>query len=355
MRRCERRADGTDVVIPDAPSRILGLSIELKRGIAVTLAEHGLFRDLFDLLWNARALNPAARRELVNFLGTGDAMGACAVLLRRSAFRRKAAWAVFWGLTDAALGVTAPGFAATHEPELNGAFMGMIAASLASFPATAGSNAAVVIGDHATLGNEARTGCDFGLVLEVEHRGVVRHLVTLLQAKRATSSRSSVDRAAGEATQLELLVDSGIGSFLFYHAHGNPAGLGPTVRDATTISALNRLSVDVVSLATDLAARLAVGVDNMFAEAVPYALPGMGVAEGRKDALGMLFNPNVPGLRVNGVVVARVGAQGLSPRAVADFESDWRGLVDAHRETVERSQGLTYDRGEEREPPLAQT
>lgn len=341
-------------MIRDAPSRILELSKALRRGISVPLSKPPLFRDLYQLLWGLRALNPSARTELVHCLGNGDALGACAVLLRRAAFRRKAAWAVFWSLTDAAIEITAPGFANTHEPELNGAFMGFIAKSIASFPATAGANAAVVIGDHATLGNEAKTGSDFGLVLEVEHRGDVRFLVTLLQAKRATSKRADVSRAAGETTQLDLLVGSGIGSFLFYHAHGDPAGLGPTIRDAAAVASLNRSAVDVLSSADDFAARIAAAVDNMFAEAVPFGLPGTGVATGRDEALRMLFNPNVPGIKVNDVVVARVGAQGLSPRSVADFENDWRERVASHRGDVERAQGITSGHGEEREPPLAQ-
>ncbi len=339
-------------MISDAPSRILELSKAYPRGIAVAMARPALFAELFKLLWGVRALAGPARNELVRHLGTGDVDGAVAVLLRRGAFRRKAVWAVFWSLTEAAVNLTDPGFAATHEPELNGAFMALIAASLRSFPTTAGCNAAVVIGDHATLGNEARTGSDFGLVLEVEHRGEQRHLVTLLQAKRATSRRADVRRAAGESTQLDLLAGSGIGSFLFYHAHGDPAGLGPTIRDAAAVSALNPASVDVLSHADDFAARLAVGVDNMFAETVPYALPGMGVAGGREEALKMLFNAEAPGLRVNDVVVARVGAKGLSPRAVIDFEDEWRGLVANHRESVDRAQGRVAGRDNQQEPPL---
>lgn len=181
----------------------------------------------------------------------------------------------------------------------------------------------------------------------------MRHLVTLLQAKRATSRHADVRRAAGESTQLDLLVSSGIGSFLFYHSHDDPAALGPTVRDAAAISALNPASVDTLTTADDFAARIAVGVDNMFAEAVPYALPGMGVADGRSDALRMLFDPGVAGMQVNDVVVARVGAQGLSPRAVVDFENEWRGLAAEHRENVDRVQGRTVGRGAE-EPPIAQ-
>jgi hypothetical protein len=318
------------------------------------MARPALFAELFKLVWDTPALTAPARKELIRHLGTGNVDGAVAVLLRRGAFRRKAVWAVFWSLTDAAFYLAASGFAATHEPELNGAFMAQIAASIRSFPAVSGCNAAVVIGDHATLGNEARTGSDFGLVLEVEHRGKLRHLVTLLQAKRASSLRTDVRRAAGDSTQLDLLVSSGIGSFLFYHAHGDPVGLGPTVRDAEAVSALNRASVDVLSHADDFAARLAVGVDNMFTESVPYALPGMGAASGRGDALKMLFNANAPGLRVNDVVVARVGEQGLSPSAIVAFEAEWRGLVSDHRESVDRAQGRTAYSEDQQEPPLAQ-
>lgn len=261
---------------------------------------------------------------------------------------------MFWSLIEAAIGITDPGFAATHEPELNGAFMTLIAGSLRSFPATAGSNAAIVIGDHATLGNEARTGADFGLVLEVEDGGRVRHLVTLLQAKRARTRRTDVRRAAGEATQLELLAASGIGSFLFYHGHGDLAGLDPTARDANGIGVADASSVDVLSPADDLAARLAAGVDCLFSDGPPASLPGMGTAGGREDALRMLFNPDTPGLRVNDVVIARVGAQGVSPRSIADFEGEWRGLVAEHRAMVDRAQGITHGRGDEKEPPIIQ-
>lgn len=158
-------------MIRDAPSRILQFSRAHPRGIAVAAAQPGLFAALFKLLWGTRALTGPARDELVHQLGTGNVDGAVAVLLRRAGFRRKAVWVVFWSLTEAAVNITDPGFAATHEPELNGAFMALIAASLRSFPVTTGCNAALVIGDHATLGNEGRTGSDFGLILEVEHRG----------------------------------------------------------------------------------------------------------------------------------------------------------------------------------------
>lgn len=78
-------------MLTDAPSRILAKSAELRRGIAVAVAEPGLFRDLYRLLWAMPALCPTAQRELVQCVGTGDPAGACAVLMRRGSFRRKAA------------------------------------------------------------------------------------------------------------------------------------------------------------------------------------------------------------------------------------------------------------------------
>jgi len=339
----------------DAPSRTLELSKFRDRGIAVALRRPELFTGLFKLLWGCNALFPGAKAEFVCHLGNGRVAEASAVLLRRGSFRRKAAWALFWSLTESSVEIADKGRGATHEPELNGAFMTLIAKSIAAFPPSEGSNAAVVIGDHATLGNEARTGADFGLILEVEHRSEVRHLVVLLQAKRATARRVDVRRAAGKSTQLNRLVGSGIGSFLFYHAHNEPIGLGPTVRDADGASD-NPASVDVLQPADDFAAKLAVAVDNLFARAMPYALPGMGPGRGRDDALQMLFNPSIPGLKVNDVVVGRVGDRGLSPDAIVDFENQWRGLVDKHRDAVNRAQGISPAIiTANREPPLAQS
>lgn len=205
-----------------------------------------------------------------------------------------------------------------------------------------------------TLGNEARSGADFGLILEVEHGSTMRHLTVLLQAKRAPQRRVDVRRAARTSTQLNRLVRSGVGSYVFYHAHEDPAGLGPTLRDAGAISGSNPASVDVLSPASDFAAWIAAAADQLFVTSLAYALPGFEVRDGRDAALRMLFNPARPGMRVNDVVVARVGDDGLSPGEIAAFRSAWSRLVERHRRRVE-GVGSTRRSAQDREPPLTQS
>lgn len=110
--------------------------------------------------------------------------------------------------------------------------------------------------------------------------------------------------------------------------------------------------VDVIKHATDFAARIAIGADNLFSQSQPYALPGLGSAPDRGGALRMLFNPNVPGMRVNDVVVARVGEHGLSPQEVVGFEREWKSLVAAHRQQLDGGRMSTSRSTDENEPPI---
>lgn len=194
-----------------AISRTLELSKLRGSGLAVAIGRPKLFADLYQALWRMQALRPGVQHELERCLASNDPEGVCAVIAEMGRFRRPATWALFWALTEACQEMAGSGHWASHEPELNGLFMGLIAKAIQQFPAADGSNCAVVIGDHATLNNEARSGADFGLVLEIEHRGRIRHLVTLLQAKKATRRIVDVRRKAGDSTQLPRLVSSGIG------------------------------------------------------------------------------------------------------------------------------------------------
>jgi hypothetical protein len=339
------------------PNRTFELAKVGGRGIAVASSNAHLFSELYKLLWGLDVVTASARKRIEEALARGDSVAAASILLNPRAFRRRYVWAVFWSITEASLEVAAVGLGKSHEPELNGAYVGFIRKAISSFaPARQDSLVAVVIGDHATLGNEARSGADFGLIIEIEDAGVCRHLVTLLQAKKATTRMTDIRRAAGESTQLDRLVSSGIGSFLFYHAHNDPPGLGPTVKDAHAILMSNPARVDTVWGATDFAARVAAAIDRLSSHASPpYALPGFGLARGRDDALRLLFNPNVQGIKVNDVLVARVGDGGLPPQAVADFENDWRQRVDQHRGELARSRGETrWQRGQEKPPTVEQ-
>lgn len=232
--------------------------------------------------------------------------------------------------------------------------MPLISEAIASFEGVPDhTNVAMIIGDHATLGNEGRTGADFGLIIQMERAGETRYLVTLLQAKRATSRKTSVHRIAGSSTQLNLLAGTDTGAFLFYHAHGAPDGLGPTTKDARSIAAAHATSVDVVDDAVDFAAKVAVAAHQLFRTSVAHAMPGFGGADRRNDALRQLFNPNVPDLKVNDVLIARVGDHRLAPRSVVNFKNEWRQAVHSHRRQVEDARSIANGtRRDEQEPPI---
>ncbi len=68
----------------------------------------------------------------------------------------------------------------------------------------------------------------------------------------------------------------------------------------------------------------------------------------------MLFDPGRPGMRVNNVVIARVGDDGLSPRDVAAFRSEWSRLVELQRRRVE-GVASTRRSAQDRELPLTQS
>ena len=198
------------------PLRILEIAQIEERGIGAALLHRHIFTRLFGLLWQHDALRPAARSRLIEAIGTTRLDDACAVLVEKRSFRKIDVWSLFWSLSQASAAIADQGRRATHEPELNGAYMTLISEAIASFEGVPdGTNLAMIIGDHATFGNEARTGADFGLIIEIERAGETRYLVTLLQAKRATSRRTSVHRTAGNSTQLDLLAGNDMGAFLF--------------------------------------------------------------------------------------------------------------------------------------------
>lgn len=325
-----------------------------ERGIGAALLCSHIFTRLFGLLWQHDVLRPAARSRLVEAIGTKRLEAACAILVERRSFRKADVWSLFWSLSQASVAIADRGRRETHEPELNGAYMTLISEAISSFEGVAdGTNLAMIIGDHATLGNEAKTGADFGLIIEIERAGETRYLVTLLQAKRATSRRTSVHRVAGSSTQLDLLAGTDMGAFLFYHAHGDPEGLGPTTSDARSIAAANASIVNVVEDAVDFAAKTAVAAHQLFKTPVPHTMPGFGGTDRRDDALRRLFNPNVPGLRVNDVLIARVGDHRLSPRSFADFRNEWRQAVHWHRGQVDDARSIANGtRNDEQEPPI---
>lgn len=336
------------------PASTLARSVRGRRGIAATFPRSGLFASLYSLLWGLRILNPQAIHVIGRALAIGDPHAAARTLTRKGAFASVRSWGIFWSVTHASMEMAAKGLGNTHEPELNGAYMALLKSSIAGFdPSNGRSGVACIIGDHATLGNEGRSGSDFGLILEVG-RGIGRRwVVCLLQAKRATTRFVDCRRAAGNSTQLDRLVTSGIGSFLFYHGHGNPAGLGPTVADAHRVAAADPAHFDPVEQADDFAARLATAADLVTRVSPPFALPGFGAASSRSDAARLLFNPNLPDIEVNDVVVARMGDDWLSAETSARFEEEWAAIIDEHREAVNRIRGIDrFTTDEDQEPPI---
>jgi hypothetical protein len=338
----------------NTPVQTLELARLRDKGIAAAARDPEVFNELFRLVWGLELLTRRANEQFLHHIVHNAPLAACALLLEPRAFRHRDVWTLFWSLTHASLAIAMQGRAKTHEPELNGAYMEVIRSSIESFePAKKRGNLAMIIGDHATLGNESRTGADFGLIVEIERKGQKRFLVTLLQAKRATGRFTDVRRAAGESTQIDLLVSSGIGSFLFYHQHDEPAGLGPTTRDADSTASLDLSKVDVVRGATDFAARMAVAAHLLFQHATPFTLPGLGAADGRDDALRLLFNPDIPGIKVNDVLVARIGDTTLPPQAIVAFENEWHQSVSEHRDAVTNVQyQAPKTTGKDRLPPI---
>jgi len=337
------------------PASTLARSVLRRRGIAALIARSGLFGSLYRLLWGLGVLKPQAIYLVQRALGVSDVHAVVRTVVRRGAFATDRSWAIFWSVTHASMEMAGKGLAYTHEPELNGAYMAMLRSSIAGF-APRGRHPAVacIIGDHATLGNEARSGSDFGLILEVGRGSEQRWVVCLLQAKRATTRSVDCRRAAGSATQLDRLVASGIGSFLFYHGHGDPAGLGPTVADAYSIAVSNPARVDPVTQADDFAARLAAAADLVTRASPPFALPGFGAASSRDAAARLLFNPNLPDIEVNDVLVARISEDEMKPEKAARFEQEWAIVIDEHRRAVEQMRGIhRKGTGDDHEQPIS--
>ena len=109
----------------------------------------------------------------------------------------------------------------------------------------------------------------------------------------------------------------------------------------------------MVGDAVDFAAKTAVAAHQLFKTPVPHAMPGFGGTDRRDDALRRLFDPSVPDLKVNDVLIARIGDRRLPPRSVADFRNEWRQAVQWHRGQVEDARSIVHGTGrDEQEPPI---
>ena len=282
-------------------------------------------------------------------------------LRHRRSFRDPAVWALFWSLARASHEMIAAGLNSTHEPSLNGIFLKSVETNIARFAPQGRALGrgrfrevmAVALTDLNAWGNESRTGADFGLIIEMERGGISTYLATLVQAKRATSRKVDIRRGAGTSTQLDLLRNSGMGLYLFYICHSEPAKLPPTAKSAVLVSqetAGGSKRVDSVSLAEDFAARIACGVGATLRhpDGADKVLPELRKAATIDEALRLVFDPAIPGIRVNDVLVARIGEAAHPLADTLTFERRWRLAVEARRMTV---QAIRTD-PDEQEPPI---
>ena len=289
-------------------------------------------------------------------------------------FSERAAWVVFWVFASAGDSIAQSSHSTENEPELNGAFLKAIEFEARRLkPAMRSKSAsdciAVALLNLAKLGNEARTGADFGMVMEIEVEGRRNFLISHFQAKRANSPSISIDRKAGTSTQLDRLCEHGYGRYLFYNQLNHPTGLLPTTKSAELIKNELALRAELEGsktvssiwmaddLATSVANAVAIGAAALRQSPdgrQPWQFGYRYVAE-MDSAIDLLFPLNKPDLAVSQLLVARVGERRYEPSDIASMRSEWEEALERRAATFAArgtDSSLHIHEDDDRLPPL---
>ncbi|MGR9423615.1 hypothetical protein [Rhizobium leguminosarum] len=252
------------------------------------------------------------------------------IMREPSNFRNPGLWALYWALTEATHTIADMVSSGSHEPELNGALIAAAATSVRKFRSSSvdtdseGVRDCVILNlaDMANHGNEGKTGSDFGLIIELRRGDERDYIVTLIQAKRADSRSISVERAAGDSTQLEKLCLFDTGTYLFYNHFTAQANVPPTSKSAILVHQESNgtgLAVDPLRLASDFPAHVALLLTSGSHGSVHCKTP--------EDALASLFNPEIPEIYVNDLMVCVLDQQALTYREIATIRQSWDALT----------------------------
>lgn len=262
------------------------------------------------------------------------------LLGRREHFTNPAQWSFYWAISKASHALLANIATGAHEPALTASLMTRITDNLNGDTVTDRSPedretiAGLHFADHTPGWKEKSTGADFGVALELHTSANVRYVVTLVQAKRMAGAE------AVDMKQLEAVIGSSLGSYLFYFTR--PLGENgelttPTAKTAELVKLEMQLKSNVHPLlgATDLGIRLA------------FELPSTSVLGARsfdtpQRALGALFSLDRQ-LRLDHLLVGIVGIDHLSPAEIHARKAIWRDLVITARRNVVEGRGPFED------------
>ncbi|WP_156383768.1 hypothetical protein [Methylobacterium sp. Leaf456] len=252
-------------------------------------------------------------------------------------FKHPACWALFWAITEAEHETAKLYEMDTHEPELNGALISQIASCVPKFIAysravsTEGFKECVIVDvfNLATKGNEARTGADMGVIID-QRRGNNRVVFpALFQAKRAHERTVDVYRKAGvTSTQLEQLLLSGIGNYLFYNEF-DKATFPPTAMSAELVDKFYNKGHSVWPLFSS----------NGFAATIAFGLAlgeivGTVRCHSPEDALLKIYNPDIKDIDPGFPLVCVLNDREFTFDERVDIENEWRDLVNEAKEDL---------------------
>jgi len=290
-------------------------------------------------------------------------------LSKPRSFAERAAWTIFWTFVHGCDSIAQSAHADDQEPELNGALIKAIEEGCRRFstPLTSQSLAScIAVGflNLAKSGNEARTGADFGIAIEVKVDSRSCFVVSHIQAKRARHVKLDVNRAAGDSSQLERLLRRHSGRYLFYNQHGHPNGLFPSTMSAelvNEISSKGTREIHALELADDFAVSVAaaVGYAARLARCPPLSQPrkfGYDFADSLDGAVRILYPNDAEDLKISKLLVARVGERHFSPSDVADLEKAWQDAVGRRLAGFETERWITLNQEgqDEHLPPLTE-
>jgi hypothetical protein len=262
------------------------------------------------------------------------------VVAEPCSFKRPDIHPLFWSMAKATSGVVAACRAKSMEPELNGGFVDGMFKALNDYRSELPTDAVpaeclgIQVSDQRALGNETLTGSDFGIIVQLPTLMGIRYRVALIQAKRATEDK--IYFTEDDKEQLKVLRLRDIGSYLFYSAFEMVHGWNvPVVKSATLVDH------EISTFKHVIPSRAAYDFPTFVAFGLGANAPAVDTVEtkSRNSALARLFDPTIPRIKLNYILVAILDEHRWEPELTEKTRREWRELIDQARSCFEK--GIT--------------
>lgn len=295
----------------------------------------------YSLIKNTSSIFPGAQEKIEKIIQDNGAEIFTEVFEKIIAdeqnFKHPACWALFWAITEAEYETTKQYGINTHEPELNGALISQIASCVPKFLAYSrpvspeGLKECLVVDvfNMATDGNEARTGADFAIIIDYTTDSGRFIFPALFQAKRTHERIVNVYRKAGdESSQLEQLLVSGIGNYLFYNEFDN-AMFPPTAMSAELVDKFYNKgrSVKPLFLSNGFAATIAFGLAQ-------GEIVGTMRCKCPEDALLKIYDPDLKDINPGYPLVCVLNSREFTLEERVNIKQEWCDLVNEAKDDL---------------------